>query len=184
MTTVYVVDNKIGEYEDLAIQDTLYPYDNGNCIVDVIYNENFEVIKTINTLSWICNEITSVDSTINMAEETFTNAPIEKRYKGDKLAIYTDSCYSDTIILNDRSNDYSLSSVNSYKKARYNLGKWHFNYFRNILNRVDEPISPRTLTKEDTLIYGKYIVASFTFNRSTNFKFEDVTFNITTDYNV
>ena len=181
---VYVVDNKIGEYEDLAIQDTLYPYDNGNCIVDVIYNENFEVIKTINTLSWICNEITSVDSTINMAEETFTNAPIEKRYKGDKLAIYTDSCYSDTIILNDRSNDYSLSSVNSYKKARYNLGKWHFNYFRNILNRVDEPISPRTLTKEDTLIYGKYIVASFTFNRSTNFKFEDVTFNITTDYNV
>ena len=68
----------------------------------------------------------------------------------------------------------------SYQKPRYNLGKWTFNYFRNILNNGGE----NDYHIDSTLIYGKYIVSRFIFNRNTNFKFEDVTLNVSNDYNI
>lgn len=258
---IFVVDNVIGEYEDLTIEDTLYPYNKRivttnnvttnhyDCIVDVIFNDNFEIIKTLNTIQWVCNKIneavnpTSDDiRSMLVAEETYDIANPEIRYKGDKLRIYTDSCATDLIDISDRSNDTRLTDINdyisidstselpdeeanvagvylcdgitytwvgsedtpqsvldlykavplrlklkaatdSYTQVRYNLGKWTYNYFRNILHRSNDQIGTRPFRQDDTLIYGKYIVARFIFTRTTNFKFEDVTFNITTEYN-
>lgn len=199
---IFKVGTEIGSYLALSTDDTPYPnhkrIDNDvihyDCIVDVIFNDRFEAIKTLNVLSWICNEIVKFDSTLNMAEETFTNEPVEIRYKGNELTIYTDSCATDTIDISNRSNDTRLRQseapfdlkpfANSYKEVRYNLGKWTFNYFRNILNRTNNPISPRKLDGEDTLVYGKYIVARFVFYQNVNFKFEDVTFFTDNNYNV
>jgi len=185
---IHKVGTEPGTYEDLRLDDTLYPIHtsngskHGNCIIDVIFNDRFENIKTLNTIQWICNEVLGFDSTINMAEENFRNNDTnpEERYKGDIIRIYTDSCMTDEINLTGRSND----SINDYEKVRYNLGKWTFNYFRNILHRSNNQIGTRPFRQDDTLIYGKYIVARFIFNRTTDFKFEDVTFITSNDYNV
>ena len=179
----------LGEFADV-----LYPQTDGkDCIVDVIYSENFESIKTLNTVSWICNKIRGFQTEYNMAEENYLNhinSHPEERYKGDYLRVYTDSCMTDIISLSDRSNDvrvrvqetpFGLKPVKeSYQKPRYNLGKWTFNYFRNILNNGGET----DYHIDSTLIYGKYIVSRFIFDRNTNFKFEDVTLNVNNDYNV
>lgn len=195
-TSVYKVGISEGSYGPFIITNNgVYPKHNTeDCVVDVIFNDRFESIKTLNVLQWICNKIESFDTQVNMAEETFTVDSYEDRYKGDYLRIYSDSCMTDKLNIGTRSNDERLidniapfnavPAVNSYKQVRYNLGKWTFNYFRNILNRNQNPTTPRTLGQDDTLLYGKYFVARFIFNRLNNFKFEDVTFNITNDYNI
>jgi len=201
-TSIYKIGTTIGGYLDLSIDDTLYPnhkrivnsdniYD---CIVDIIFNSNYESIKTLNVLGWVCNEVRAFDNTINMAEESFTNNPIELRYKGDELTIYTDSCLTAAVDISGRTNDIALEDIHdqfrlkpfpdSYKQVRYNLGKWSFNYFRNILHRSDNQIGDRPFRQDDTLVYGKYIVARFVFHRNTNFKLEDVTFYVDNNYNV
>lgn len=193
---VYKVGTEIGSYGPFLITDFgVYPKHNAeDCIIDVIFNDRFEVIKTLNTIEWICNKIIGFDTEINMVEETFSVTDVENRYKGDYLRLYSDSCMTDKLDIRTRSNDERLRStsepfnfkpaVDSYKQVRYNLGKWTFNYFRNILNRNQNPTNPRTLARDDTLIYGKYFVARFVFDRSVDFRFEDVSFNISTDYNI
>lgn len=193
-TKIFTISKNIKSYEDLAFTDALYPKTEGkDCIVDVIVNDNFEVVKTLNAISWICNKIDGFKTQYNMAEENYQNninANPEERYKGDYLRLYSDSCMTDLIALSDRTNDARLrdsvtpypiiNNSDSYTKVRYNLGKWTFNYFRNILNNGSED----NYHIDSTLIYGKYIVARFVFGRTINFKFEDVTLNVTNDYNV
>lgn len=196
---VYRVGTVPGSYEPFLISQNntvsdVYPkHGTEDCIVDVIYNDRFEVIKTLNVLQWVCNKIEGFDTQINMAEETFSVASYEERYKGDALRIYSDSCMTDKLDISFRSNDERLRlsdepfsfrpKPNSYTQVRYNLGKWTFNYFRNILNRKVNPVTPRTLAQDDTLIYGKYFVARFIFSRNINFKFEDVSFFTSSENN-
>lgn len=194
---IYKIGTEIGNYSGLAYNDTLYPSITNSCIVDVIYNDRFEAIKTLNSISWICNKIVSFSAPISnnpksllVAEENFEITNPEVRYKGNKLRIYTDSCATESINIVPRSNDSPIGDAKSYTRVRYNLGKWTFNYFRNILNipneetETDIPPFLQNYGQDSSLIYGKYIVARFVFNRTTNFKFEDVTFNVTNDYNV
>ena len=192
---IYKVGTEEGSYGPFVITNYgVYPkHETEDCIVDVIFNDRFEGIKVLNTIEWICNKIVGFDSDFNMAEETFAVIPPENRYKGDYLTLYSDSCRTEQFDIATRSNDTRLKDnlapfaikpkVDSYKQVRYNLGKWTFNYFRNILNRGENPVSGRTLGRDDTLIYGKYFVARFVFSRNINFKFEDVTFNVTDEYN-
>ena len=198
ITQVYRIDNKLGSYSPLFITDAnnLYPkHSDENCIVDVILNDRFESIKTLNSLAWICNKIVGFNANYNMAEESYEiGSNPEERYKGNYLRIYTDSCMTDIIDISGRSNDarlrhnespYSIvSNANSYRQVRYNLGKWTYNYFRNILYRSNDQLGTRPFRQDDTLIYGKYIVARFIFNRDVDFKFEDVAFNVSIDNNI
>lgn len=187
---IYKVGTELGTYEKLEIEDILYPNYSRisgtdtihDCVVDIIYNDRFESIKTLNAISWICNKIVGFNAEVNMAEEAYenNNTNPEERYKGDILRLYTDSCMTDDISLIGRSND----SINDYKNVRYNQGKWTYNYFRNIIHRSNDQIGNRPFRQDDTLIYGKYIVARFIFNRTVDFKFEDVTVNTSNDYNV
>ena len=189
-----VSDINIADYpSEFSFEDKLYPTgSNKECIIDVIYNDNFEAIKTLNAISWVCNEVKDFIEETNkstedmlVAEEWFNH---KHAYKGEALRIYSDSVKTPAIDIahetHDRSNDYSIQQVTSYDRPRYNLGKWTFNYFRNILNRDEDPTHPRVFGEQDTLLYGKYFVARFIFNRTTNFKIEDVTFEISNDYNV
>ena len=61
---------------------------------------------------------------------------------------------------------------NNYKYPWYDKGCWNLNYFRNYIERKE--------SDNQSLIYGKYIVASFIFNNDTQkrIKLENVTFNL------
>lgn len=219
---LYVVGNGIGNYSDLVDSDRLYPYldsysynpqgriwdSKAKCsIVDIIINQDYENVKTLNSIDWICNIIKDFSNTDELkfklvAEENL--AP----FAGSFIRIYSDSTATDLLDIEDRSNKYALSNysanwqlleeqrnlypdvprnvvnVNSYKFPRYNLGKWNFNYFRNILNIHDPSTTPSinrdtpSVSDNRSLIYGKYIVIRFVFNAGYNFKLEDVDFNI------
>lgn len=145
-------------------------------IVDIIYNNNYETVKTLNAINWCGNISTSdfrkLDSLsyddMNMVDSGNVRMPCTE------LRIYTDSCSTPTNKFNRISNDSSITSVNSYKYPRYNQGIWTFNYFRNVKN-ANRNVDPY-VSDQNSLIEGKYFVVRFVFNRE--FKLETLSFNI------
>lgn len=147
-------------------------------VIDVINNEEYERVKTLEYINWICNGIDSLlrDDDL-MAEEKFelsvnaNNQYIEKvsKYCGDKVKLYTDSAISEDIEI------YANNSINdTYTRPRFNKGVWSLNYFRNINNDNNSPVSDNM-----SLMYGKYFVVRFMMDRvSHNFKLENLNFKI------
>lgn len=144
-------------------------------IVDVIVNNNYETIKTLNSVNWcsaiINSEFTRItdldESTLRTAEDTLSSVPC------NYIRIYTDTCLSPLLKTEVPSNTYSLSDSESYKYPRYNQGIWTLNYFRNILhsNGNKTPYS----NDVNSLIEGKYFVIRFMFNEE--FKLETLFLN-------
>ena len=215
-------NNNYAGYGDLLTVDNIYPTFKINtkptkpcAVIDIIYNNDYEFIKTLDSISWICSEIDSLHIVPNnngylfLAEEA-----LDRTYPGTQLMIYTDTCASELLEIIKSSNDYpfykrlidnnwtdvkqdDISPKNtsrdettaistSYKYPRYNLGKWSFNYFRNILNNKDISMAEanRNFGRSDnnSLIYGKYFVFRFIFDVDVNFKFENLTININNNY--
>ena len=141
--------------------------------VDIIINDDYEHIKVLNYLNWIISSINWYNTSDNMAEEN-----LDANYPGDYLRIYTDTCSTDIINLNPRSNDEALNNKNFYQKPRYNCGIWSFNYFKNIKNTSDIFNYNTRVTSPDnnSLIYGKYFVIRFIF-KDHNFKLENININ-------
>ncbi len=145
-----------------------------NSIVDVIYNVEYERIKTLNSISWCGKQIKKEFVNVNpdsieslcMAEpiNTIEDIPCSK------IRIYTDTCATNLLDCEDKSNN----SINNYKYPRYNQGLWTFNYFRNILNAGREN---KVVYSGDnnSLIEGKYFVVRFVFDK--DFKLETLYFN-------
>ena len=121
--TIYYVDNRISreQYGSLQENDILYPckqnfehyiYNKTGevisidaagkaCIVDILINSNYEIIKTLEFISWICSEIiTFGDINVNkdIAEQFVAEEPTNK-FAGDFIQIYTDSCSTNLIDL-------------------------------------------------------------------------------------
>lgn len=177
--------------------------------IDVIINNEYEKIKTIEYLNWICSEIVDYDFDANNTAEEQLN----RDYPGDKLKIYTDSTSTELISLLDgnqakRSNDQRnvqttgnvnnigdiIANPNNWKYPTYNCGIWSFNYFRDVKNNTDifdyknagnnlnltGYANRNHYTQDSSLIYGKYFVIRFIFN-NRNFKFENIVFKMT-DY--
>lgn len=171
-------------------------------IIDIIFKEDYASVKTLNSINWICNKIAGFNATGDnfkyVAEEDLTP------YPAGFIRIYTDASSTDLIEIFKSTNPYALGTTGSgtpiqldeveeglrspinprpyvnlasYKYARYNLGKWTFNYFRNILNTIDITNS-QSASDNKSLIYGKYIVVRFIFSSNDNFKLEDIEFNI------
>lgn len=159
-------------------------------IIDVMFNTSYELVKTLNSISWICGKVTDFnnDEDVNLAEEL-----LDYSYKGDYVQIYTDSCTTDQIPLRGRSNDTSIDVTNpdtiyakfdadSYLKPYFEKGRWNLNYFRDIKNITKTlNIGRETYISDDnSLIYGKYIVCRFIFESGNNFKFENLFVNTET----
>ena len=179
--TLYKIDNSYNstkaDYKECYKQSAISISDcetEGQSSIDIIYNEHYENIKVLNHINWIVSAIKKFETNlINMAEED-----IDSTYKGFKVRIYSDQCYTDLInCTSDSSNDYSIDDIKSYTGIRYNQGIWSMNYFRDIKNSGGT--TQTTYTQDNSLMYGKYFVFRIVFN--DNFKFENVTFNIT-DY--
>lgn len=166
-----------------------------NCL-DIVCNIEYEKIKVLNYINWICNQINKYTDDIDGVNLFVAEENISK-YAGSKLRIYTDQCSTELINLENSNgeiyeqNTQPISSPNSYIYPRYNCGVWSLNYFRDVKNIEDifkykDAIPPtqqeeaynRGLVNSDrSLIYGKYFVLRLIF-RNKNFKLENINFNI------
>lgn len=154
-------------------------------IIDVIYNANYELVKTLNSIRWTSNNIAKefdiIDDTnpktLNMVEDILGPLPCKA------MRVYTDTCMTPLIDFSAIANNYKITSLESYKYPRYNQGYWSFNYFRNIFNKNKEgnidttSKAPNYLYNSDnnSLIEGKYFVVRFIFDKP--FKFDTLSLN-------
>ena len=119
-----------------------------NSCVDILINTSYEKIKVIDSLSWICSEITDYSkNSLFVAEES-----MDRTYPGHQIRIYSDTCYTELIPLLDNNNNPKISNnerniddngniianPNSWQYIRYNCGIWSMNYFRDAKKYKDE----------------------------------------------
>lgn len=182
--TLFEIVKSNSVYNGIVKQQDIYPeldvtYDNIS-VIDIILKLNYETIKVLDSISWICSKIIKEFSTDAPNEFNFAEESLDRNYAGNLLEVYTDTSYSGKLNLESKQNDSSIRDLNAYQKPRFNYGIWTLNYFRNIKN-IDKN-NPQSMglasSDNNSLIYGKYIVARFIFNRENNFKFENVIFNI------
>lgn len=164
-------------------------------IVDIIYNLNYETIKTLDSVELCSNIInsefpieeirTGVANNFKLSEPSNNNKPFIK------YLVYTDTCTSQELDYTKESNAVSISDPNSYKYPRFNQGKWTINYFRNIEHTEDifnyegklkdgtwryddgrnhNVPAPHFRSDVNSLIEGKYFVIRLFYN--SKFKLE------------
>lgn len=146
-------------------------------IIDIIVNENFEVVKTLNAVNWcgtkIKSEFANIDQrkpeTTPVAEDICFETPCSD------IEIYTDTCMTPLNSCTKRANDANIKSTQSYRYPRFNQGFWTFNYFRNILNSKEHNTTSSYMSDNNSLIEGKYFVIRFVFD--DDFKFETISLN-------
>ena len=165
-------------------------------VIDVICNSEYEVIKVLNSISWICNRYKAYDNTeseragfdkINIAEEErgeFGNKEVEL-FSATKIRIYSDQTYTPLLtIINNQQDAYGVEKqqMGGYQDPRtstnevyprYNNGVWTLNDFRDIKQFK----TAQEGNIDNSLIHGKYIVVRFVF-LNANFKLENVIFNM------
>lgn len=206
--TIYVIDKDPTNYTygGLEINDIIYPSGlepivgeqayHKKAIVDVIFNDSYEVVKTLNAISWIGS---SINDEFNYLTKTTTQQGeivIEPKHKSpiadlvaeaiysnhavvDHIRVYSESCCTELNNISSH-NYYDKTPLNpdNYKYPSYNNGVWTYNYLRNILDNKNTKANGNLISDESSLIYGKYFVVRFVFNHSNNFKLENVIFNV------
>ena len=169
--SIFTFDNtKICKFESMQINNAKFPVylsergDISYSYLDVIYNEAYTHVKSLEFISYVLSEVIDYFSHINQAEECSN-----KKYSGYQCIIYTDSTYSGLLDINTAN---LKNQFNNYKYPYFDKGKWNFNYFRNYVERPNADLR--------SLIYGKYIVIRFIFNNDSGIKFklEDVDFKV------
>ncbi len=130
--------NKLYSLNILSVSDSQNDNTENDCsIVDIIFNDDFEKIKRLNFIRWICSKFLNFNSeelnvdentkiSINAAEPT-----LDRYYAGNYIRIYTDSTFSEKINIRTRSNESSINDLDSYNLPRYNNGIWALNGFGN-----------------------------------------------------
>lgn len=115
-----------------------------NACVDIIVNTQYEAIKALNYISWICSEIQRYGSFENsVAEEV-----LDRKYPGTRLRIYSDATKTSLFELLDFDGNPKIANENrnidgsgnpspnsrNWQYPQYNCGVWSMNYFRDIEN--------------------------------------------------
>ena len=210
---VYVVDKNATGYgdpaiKDIDIDDIVFPSGikiehNGDSIIryrqsiiDVIYNDNFESVKTLNSINWVGSDIWDEFNYLTKKTTQQGEIVIEPEYNSpitdlvaeairsnkafvDYIRVYSESCCTElNKITSDDYYDKSPLNPNDYKYPSYNNGVWTYNYLRNILNNKNTKENGKLISDESSLIYGKYFVVRFVINEGRKFKLENVIFNV------
>lgn len=167
---LYSYNNEQFDYKELVkTEDDIFDvYNRDNNIdryIDIIINDNYEIIKVLETISYILNDIVSDFDIINFKNTVEQN--LNKRFSGDKLYIYTDETCTGELNINC---DDGHNKLNDYKYPYWDKGKWNFNYFRNTIATTTKP----TNSDMQSVIYGKYFVIRFIFNNNRRFKLESI----------
>ena len=144
-------------------------------IIDIIDNNNYERIKTLNAINWCSRNVESEFKVLN--KDYISNLKMaesfDEEYPCKAMRVYSDSCCSPLFDFSEISNNISINSLNEYKYPRYNQGIWTYNYFRNIQNSKTN--FPPYVSDNNSLIEGKYFVVRFLFNKE--FKLETLSLN-------
>ncbi len=183
-------------------------YDEKLCsYVDIIFNDKYELPKTLNSISYIISRNNDFNFNTNIIDQYFNtdfdnekHQNKEKLYSGFKLFICTDLTFSGEL---DISQDEEVNKLND-KKPQWNNGIWNFNWFRenikkdvtnaeleqqNVNKQMKEVYQEHDdlyqsgLEKSDmrSIINGKYFIFRFVFERNEvdlNLKFETLDVNI------
>lgn len=118
-----------------------------NACVDVIFNEEYESLKVLNSISWICSAVQNY----GLSENYVAEEQLNRLYSGNKIRIYSDSTETALFDLllpsgfakianNERNIDENgniAPNPNSWQYPYYNQGIWFMNYFRDVRNLVD-----------------------------------------------
>lgn len=127
--------------------------------LDVIYNNDYNNSKSIESINYILNYFDnrySLDAKniYNVAEDG-----LRRRYAGYYLDVYTDETQAINLKLSDGSNDTdennkdAFNHYDDYKFAKFDKGSWNFNYFRNGFNRGNTELSETELVRACNYIY-------------------------------
>lgn len=136
--------------------------------IDVIFNEDYDKPKVINSLNYISARCGSLynDNDERLAEPSEYNNNISGI---ETIRIYSDSCDTKDInVYQENANNIN----DTYKLPYYDKGVWNFNYFRDLLHdKASMKDSDNT-----SLMYGRFFVVRFIFRNDTvsKFRFEDV----------
>ena len=117
-----------------------------NSCVDIIVNTQYEAIKALNYISWICSEIKYYGGNENNVSEEV----LDRHYPGTKIRIYSDATetslfdllntYGEPKIANENRNiDNNCNPTpnsRNWQYPQYNCGIWSMNYFRDIKNSI------------------------------------------------
>lgn len=127
--------------------------------LDVIYNNDYNNSKSLESINYILNYFDNIYSLnakniYNVAEDG-----LRRRYAGYYLDVYTDETQAINLKLSDCSNDTdennrdTFNHYNDYKFAKFDKGSWNFNYFRNGFNRGNTELSETELVRACNYIY-------------------------------
>lgn len=151
--------------------------------IDIIMftKETFrEIINTVKYYSkYIENNIYINDAKMNYLDTPIVQAdnPIIRFY------IKTDRCLSNIIdtTIDDTERPNSLMD---YKGFKFDLGSWNANYFRNVYNDANvyeypdqKGIGRNLVSDNNSLMYGRYFILHFEFNKEIPSIFEDIFIN-------
>ena len=127
--------------------------------LDVIYNNDYNNSKSLESINYILNYFDNryslnAKNIYNVAEDG-----LRRRYAGYYLDVYTDETQAINLKLSDGSNDTDENNRNTfnhyddYKFAKFDKGSWNFNYFRNGFNRGNTELSETELVRACNYIY-------------------------------
>ena len=159
-------NNHLINIGDISYGDLIHP-----SIIDIIFNEGYELPKVLNSINYILSKFNHVE---RLYLPQILREYDDRLFSGDYLRIYTDEIITD--IINLRDNKDTVNSYNVYDKPKWEKGKWNLNYFRDTHHIKEENISD-----EKSLVYGKYFVIRFIFENNvsnpTRFKLDNVNVN-------
>ena len=127
--------------------------------LDVIYNNDYNNSKSLESINYILNY---VDNRYSLNAKNIYNVAedgLRRRYAGYYLDVYTDETQAINLKLSDGSNDTdennrdTFNHYNDYKFAKFDKGSWNFNYFRNGFNRGNTELSETELVRACNYIY-------------------------------
>lgn len=127
--------------------------------LDVIYNNDYNNSKSLESINYILNY---VDNRYSLNAKNIYNVAedgLRRRYAGYYLDVYTDETQAINLKLSDGSNDTdennrdTFNHYDDYKFAKFDKGSWNFNYFRNGFNRGNTELSETELVRACNYIY-------------------------------
>lgn len=148
-------------YPTIIIDNKIYRY------VDLIFNNEYNVIKSIDSISYIIkHESKNNDIIFNPTSEDDNKDLTCGKY----MQVISDNCSSDLRNIEPT----ERNKFNDYKYPYFEKGIYNINYFRDVINKkgIDN------VSDNKSLIYGKYFIIRFAFPIDYNFKLEDVIINI------
>lgn len=125
--------------------------------IDVMINDAYELIKTLEHITWKLYKIRYEDSGGGTEYSDWPREDIKYPYSGYELQVYNDNINTGVIDISIDNDSDKNKSVMNYKKPWWQYDNWNFNYLRDIKN-AKERLAPFM-----SRLYGNYFIVRITF---------------------